>query len=287
MTRIEKHPSRRDVMKTALLASASGLTATSALPVSAEPASPANPSGSGFRLFDPQGLPPSPGFSQVADVAPGRLLYLSGQVPRNAAGDLVGPGDFRAQLEQVFANLDTALRGSGATFADVVKLNYYCVNSIEPAQQRAVVEVRDRYVNTQSPPASTFVFVSRLVHPGWLIEIEAVALLRTPQPGEVVVLVQMEVDRADLARLIDLTKQMMADTQKEDGCIHYAFAVDVTRPTRLQLSERWRDEAALEAHLRAPSLQRFRIALRDLKVRTTWARRYEASGENLVLPALD
>jgi len=64
------------------------------------------------------------GFSHVADVNPGRLLYLSGQVPRNAGGDLVGPGDFRAQLEQVFANLDTALRAAGATFADVFKLNY-------------------------------------------------------------------------------------------------------------------------------------------------------------------
>lgn len=130
-----------------------------------------------FRLYDPDKLPPSTGFSQVAEVTRGRPLYIAGQVPRNAAGDLIGKGDFRAQLEQVFANLDIAVRSGGATFAEIVKLNYYCVASVEPAQQRAVVEVRDRYVNTQSPPVSTFVFVSRLVHPDWLIEIEAVAVL--------------------------------------------------------------------------------------------------------------
>ena len=89
----------------------------------------------------------------------------------------MGKGDYRAQIEQVFANLDTAVRAAGGTFADVVKLNYYAVASVDPAQQRAVAEVRDRYMNTQSPPVSTFVFVSRLVHTDWLIEIEVDAVV--------------------------------------------------------------------------------------------------------------
>ncbi|WP_206606063.1 RidA family protein [Steroidobacter cummioxidans] len=168
---------RRDLIKSAALVGAAGVAAPVA-PVLAQMSAAANRQlNSNFRLYDPDNLPPSPGFSQVAEVARGKLVYIAGQVPRNAAGDLVGPGDFRAQLEQVFINLDSAVRSAGATFADVIKLNYYCVASIEPAQQRAVVEVRDRYVNTQLPPVSTFVFVSRLVHPGWLIEIEAVAVL--------------------------------------------------------------------------------------------------------------
>ena len=54
-------------------------------------------SASGLRLFDPEGLPPSIGFSNIAEVDPGKLLYVSGQVPRNAAGDPIGPGDFRAR----------------------------------------------------------------------------------------------------------------------------------------------------------------------------------------------
>jgi len=177
-TKEKSSTSRRDVIKNALLLSAGAAAlgrSSSGAQAQATGGSP-TPAEPGVRLFDPEGLPASNGFSQVAEVRSGRLLYLSGQVPRNAAGDLVGAGDYRAQLEQVFANLDTALRGAGATFADVIKLNYYAVSSIEPAQQRHTVEVRDRYVNTKNPPASTFVFVSRLVHPQWLVEIEALAV---------------------------------------------------------------------------------------------------------------
>jgi enamine deaminase RidA (YjgF/YER057c/UK114 family)/quinol monooxygenase YgiN len=245
-------------------------------------------SASGLRLFDPEGLPPSVGFSHVAEVNPGKLLYLSGQVPRNAAGDVIGAGDFRAQLEQVFTNLGIALRGAGATFADVVKLNYYCVETVDSTQQRAVVEVRDRFVNTKSPPASTFVFVSRLVRPDWLIEIEAVAMLPASSASEIVVLAQIESDEVQTKALIELTRQMMADTLKEDGCLHYAFAVDVAAPTRLQLSERWRDDRALNAHLQDATLRQFRLALRKLQVRTSWARRYEvAQTFDLMLPPLE
>jgi enamine deaminase RidA (YjgF/YER057c/UK114 family)/quinol monooxygenase YgiN len=283
--------SRREMMKAALLAGAGGLALGRTSPASAQPSGESvmsAASGSRLRLFDPVGLPPSNGFSQVAEVQPGKLLYLSGQVPRNAAGELIGAGDFRAQLEQVFKNIGIALSGAGATFADVVKLNYYCVDTVEPAQQRAIVEVRDRFVNTQLPPASTFVFVSRLVRPDWLIEIEAVAVLPAPGVREVVVLAQLEVDAGQVQALVALTRRLVADTLKEDGCLHYAFAVDVTVPTRLQLSERWRDERALRAHLEGSTLRQFRLALRKFQVRTPWVRRYEvAQASDLVLPRLE
>jgi enamine deaminase RidA (YjgF/YER057c/UK114 family) len=120
-------------------------------------------------------LPRPVGYSHVAEVCGGRLVYIAGQVPRDAAGAVVGQGNFRAQLEQVFANLEIALHSAGGAFADVLKLNYFCVDTVEPAEQRAVAEVRDRYVNTQAPPASTLVVVRRLARPEWLIEIEAVA----------------------------------------------------------------------------------------------------------------
>ena len=164
---------RRDLIKAAAVV---GMTST-APALAATARNGEGRSNSNVRLFDPDQLPPSPGFSQVVEVGRGRLVYIAGQVPRSASGELVGPGDLRAQLEQVFRNLDTAVRGAGGTFADIVKLNYYCVPSVEPAQTRAVVEVRDRYVNTKAPPISTFVFVNRLVSPDWLIEIEAVAVL--------------------------------------------------------------------------------------------------------------
>jgi len=76
----------------------------------------------------------------------------------------------------VFANLNEALKSAGGTFADVVKLNYYCVDRVDRAQLPALREIRDQFVNIQTPPASTFVFVRDLVRPEWLIEIEAVAV---------------------------------------------------------------------------------------------------------------
>ena len=115
------------------------------------------------------------GYSHVAEVVSGRLVYIAGQVALDAAGNLVGKDDFRAQVEQVFANLGAALATVGAHFADVVKLNFFCVAAVDPALLPAVREIRDRHVDTANPPASTFVFVSRLVRAEWLIEIEAVA----------------------------------------------------------------------------------------------------------------
>lgn len=128
-----------------------------------------------FKISNPPGVHKPVGYSHLAEVTSGRLVYLAGQVALDASGQLVGPGDFRAQVEQVFANLGAGLKAAGAGFGDIVKLNCYCVQSVDPAQVAAFREVRDKYVNTANPPASTFVFVSRLVRPEWLIEVEAVA----------------------------------------------------------------------------------------------------------------
>ena len=129
------------------------------------------------RFQNPAGLPEPLGYSHVAEVHRGRIVYIAGQVSRDASGALIGKDDFRAQLEQVFINLGQAVAAAGGSFADVIKLNYYCLESVPPAALTAVREVRDRFVNTQAPPASTFVVVSRLVRPEWLIEIEAVAVI--------------------------------------------------------------------------------------------------------------
>ena len=126
---------------------------------------------------NPRTMPPPTGYSQVAEVTRGRIVLIAGQVPNDADGNLVGENDFRAQVEQVFRNLDAAVRAAGGTFRDIVKINNYCVASVDPSQQAVYREVRDRYVNTAAPPTSTFVFVSRLVRPGWLFEIDAMAVI--------------------------------------------------------------------------------------------------------------
>ena len=124
------------------------------------------------RFTNPPTLAASPGYTQVVEVSGGRTLYISGQVALDAAGHLAGAGDVRAQLEQVFANLQTALAVAGATFAHVVKLNIYVLDMAALPILRAV---RDRYVNTQAPPASTLVEVRRLAREEFLVEIEAIA----------------------------------------------------------------------------------------------------------------
>jgi enamine deaminase RidA (YjgF/YER057c/UK114 family) len=129
------------------------------------------------KTFNPPELHKPAGYSHLAEISGGKLIYIAGQVALDANGNIVGAGDLRAQIEQVFANLDAALKSAGAGFHNVAKLNCYCVESVDAAKIAVFREIRDRYVNTASPPASTFVYVTRLVRPEWLIEVEAVAAI--------------------------------------------------------------------------------------------------------------
>jgi len=125
------------------------------------------------RFLNPSTLPASRGYTQIVEVpARSRLVYISGQVPLDTAGNVVGRGDFRRQAEQVFTNLGHALAAAGATFGDVVKINYYVRDVSHLADLRAV---RDRHVDVRSPPASTLVEVSHLFREDVLLEVEAVA----------------------------------------------------------------------------------------------------------------
>ena len=128
------------------------------------------------RFRNPPTLSTPHGYSQLVEIPAGqRLVFLSGQVPLDSTGTLVGAGDFRAQARQVFHNLRAGLAAVGATFSDVVKLNYYILD----ARQLAVLrEVRDQSMNTKSPPASTLVEVRRLFREDVILEVEAVAVAK-------------------------------------------------------------------------------------------------------------
>jgi reactive intermediate/imine deaminase len=119
-------------------------------------------------------LPPSVGYSQAVTVGSGRLVYIAGQVAMDSSGKLVGPGDFRAQAQQIFENLKVALAASGASFDNVVKLNSYFVDIKQAPVFR---EVRDKYINIAHPPVSTAVEVRRLVRKEWFLEVEAIAVV--------------------------------------------------------------------------------------------------------------
>jgi reactive intermediate/imine deaminase len=126
------------------------------------------------RFLSPATLPAPFGYSHVVDAAGSRLVYVSGQVPLDRDGRLVGEGDLDAQTRQVFENLTAALEAAQASWADVVKLNYFVVDVSRIASVRAI---RDEYVDTEHPPASTLVEVSRLFRDDVLIEIDAVAVV--------------------------------------------------------------------------------------------------------------
>jgi enamine deaminase RidA (YjgF/YER057c/UK114 family) len=130
------------------------------------------------RFRNPPTLPEPHGYSQLVDVPAGtRLIFLSGQVALDEEGRLVGAGDLEAQATRVFENIRLALSDAGATFADVVKLTYYVLDTAElPALRR----VRDRFISTSKPPASTLVQVRGLFRGDVLLEVEAVAAVGRP-----------------------------------------------------------------------------------------------------------
>jgi reactive intermediate/imine deaminase len=125
------------------------------------------------HLIQPEGMPPTNGYSHVVAFT-GTMVMVSGQVPLDADGRLVGPDDARAQTRQVFHNLQMALAAAGARMADLVKLTVFLTNMADLGDFR---EVRDEFVDPWRPPASSLVQVSALVHPAFRIEIEAVAAL--------------------------------------------------------------------------------------------------------------
>lgn len=115
------------------------------------------------------------GFSQAWRVDGAEsVVFLSGQAPISADGEVVAPGDIDAQTRQVFENLSTVLEQSGASFDSIVKVTVYLTDM---SKIRDAARVRDEFIDTAKPPASTAVEVSSLALPGMMIEVDAIAVL--------------------------------------------------------------------------------------------------------------
>jgi 2-iminobutanoate/2-iminopropanoate deaminase len=126
------------------------------------------------KRTNPPALSAPTGYTHIVEVTgPNRTIYISGQIAFDKDGKLVGAGDMKAQAEQVFKNLETALTAAGAKFSDVVKMNSYITDM---SKVQAVRDVRARYFK-DAAPASTFVEVKGLVRPELLLEIEVVAVV--------------------------------------------------------------------------------------------------------------
>jgi enamine deaminase RidA (YjgF/YER057c/UK114 family) len=133
------------------------------------------------EFLKPEGLSPANGYSHVAVVRSGKVIFVAGQVANNREGKLVGKGDLKAQTVQVFENLKAALASAGATFDDVVKIGWY-VKDYKPGYLSTLREVRNVYVNDATPPTSTLVGVQSLFQDDYLIEVEAVAVVPEKKP---------------------------------------------------------------------------------------------------------
>jgi len=113
-------------------------------------------------------------YSHVVTVnGPGKTVYIAGQLARDLEGNIVGPGDMRAQMEQTFKNLDACLKAAGASWSDVVKTNTFVTNYEEFSKHS---DVRMRYFGVASP-TSTTVQISRLAQPEAMVEIELIAVI--------------------------------------------------------------------------------------------------------------
>ncbi len=128
------------------------------------------------KFINPPAIPAPRGYTHVVETAgPARTVYFSGQLGMTPDGKFAGePGDFRAQATQCFENLKVSLKAVGGGFEHVVKITNYFADM---AHLPIFFEVRDRYVNTKAPPASTAVQISKLARDGALFEIEAVAVI--------------------------------------------------------------------------------------------------------------
>jgi enamine deaminase RidA (YjgF/YER057c/UK114 family) len=91
--------------------------------------------------INPPELGTPPGYSQIVDVSAGRIIFMSGQIALDRDGNVVGKSDFAAQAAQVFCNLAIALRASGCTAANLVKLTVFLTDMDNRALSRGAQPV--------------------------------------------------------------------------------------------------------------------------------------------------
>ena len=127
-------------------------------------------------IFNPGSVPKPMGpYSQGVVTTGGKLVFISGQVPQDASGNLVGKGDLEAQTKQVFANLKNMVEAAGGTVANIVKITIFMLK-VTPQAYETLGRVRREFWSGDFP-ASTLVEINRLASPDFLIEIEAFAVI--------------------------------------------------------------------------------------------------------------
>jgi 2-iminobutanoate/2-iminopropanoate deaminase len=128
------------------------------------------------KFKTPSSVATPKGYSHAAviDLGKSQMVVLSGQVPLDNKGNLVGKDDFSKQAEQVFLNIKNIISGLGGTMDNIIKIGIYMVDLSQIQNFR---DVRDRFINMKNPPASTLVQVSKLFRDDVLVEVEVTAVI--------------------------------------------------------------------------------------------------------------
>jgi enamine deaminase RidA (YjgF/YER057c/UK114 family) len=116
------------------------------------------------------------GFSQLVTAIGKQTVYISGQTAWNEKQEIVGAGDLARQARQALRNVELAVKSAGGGLEDVVSLRIYIVN-YKPEYAAAIGGALREFFPAERPPASTWIGVSSLAVPDFLIEIEAIAVL--------------------------------------------------------------------------------------------------------------
>ena len=128
------------------------------------------------------GVPGLPGFSAAVKV--GNVVYLSGQVPLDSAGALIGGDDLGAQSRQAFANVARVIRAAHGVPADLVQLTVY-VSAYDPTTVGIIREAAEPYFEPHVAPALTVVGIGTLPEPRMRLVVSAVAVLRGQLPDRI------------------------------------------------------------------------------------------------------
>ena len=128
-----------------------------------------------LQLINPEGLPVPSTYTHVVVATGTTMVFIAGQEPEDAHGNLVGPGDLAAQARQVYANLGRALAAAGTRPDQVTKITVYVVHHRH--EHLPVIERARQHLFGEHKPADVVVGVETLSQPGYLIEVDAIAVI--------------------------------------------------------------------------------------------------------------
>ena len=132
-----------------------------------------------INIYNPEALgPPMGQYTHVTRVKANEFLFIAGMLSGDAAGNVIGAGDFDMQTRQVFSNIEAALKSAGASWANVVQFTTYLVHSQDIAKFMTyrLREFPKLFPNGMYPP-NTMLMVDRLVQEPFLVEVQTIAAI--------------------------------------------------------------------------------------------------------------